>query len=364
MVHPEPADRLREICEAEGSIPFWQWMEECLYGEGGYYTRGRKKTGTDPQRSDFATSPTLHPFFAAAVAREVRGIWQRTGKPASFAVVEYGGGEGDLARDALAWLDENEPDLARGLRWIHIETSPHHRDLQRDGADERLEWARDMPSGLVGVVLANEFVDALPFHWLEHRKKGWAEVRVKLRAGSFEQTLGVAAPAALGAAPAGTFAEGQRVVAMARARHWIRDVGLRLARGAVLVVDYGARGTALWNRDRDAGTVRAFTGHQLTEDVLAAPGEQDITASVDFEQMAQWAASAGLNESSFESQEAFLLRHGVLDAINAQERDSVEGASSYLRLRQLVLPTGLGHAFQCQRLEKGLPPAAASEDDV
>ncbi len=359
MTPSSPGDRLRERCESEGSVAFAAWMDEALYGAGGYYTRAARKTGADPDDSDFATSPTLNPFFAEAIAREVTAVWRRAGTPSEFRVVEFGGGEGHLARDALAWLDAHRPDLAAAITWTHVETSPHHQEAQ-ESDDERIDSAAAMPRALVGAVVANEFVDALPFHWLERRKSSWAEVRVVAKGPSFAETLGLAAPAALAAAPNGAFADGQRVVAMARARHWIRDVGLALARGAVLVADYGARGQALWNRDRDAGTVRAFRAHQIVDDVLADPGQQDITASVDFEQLAVWAGSAGLNEASFESQEAFLLRHGVLDALNAQQRDTVEGASQYLRLRQLVLPTGLGGAFQIQRFEKGLAP----EDDA
>lgn len=100
------------------------------------------------------------------------------------------------------------------------------------------------------------------------------------------------------------------------------------------------------------GTVRAFRAQSMAGSVLEAPGEQDITASVDFTLTAAWAQAAGLREASFEAQESFLLRHGVLEALNAADRTTQAGASGYLRLRQLLLPSGLGAAFKVQRFEK------------
>ncbi|MGB0653731.1 MAG: SAM-dependent methyltransferase, partial [Thermoplasmatota archaeon] len=337
---------------------------EALYGEGGYYTRAETKTGTDPATSDFATSPTLHPFFAHAVAKEAADAWRRAGSPLHWIVVEFGGGEGHLARDALAYLDDHETELASRVQWLHVETSPFHREKQQQAAagDGRVAWVEEAPPSFDGFVVANEFLDALPFHWLERRKANWAGVRVRWDegAGRFEETLGMPDPLALPAAPQGSFAEEQRVVAMADAKAWLEAMGPRLRRGAVLLVDYGDRGAKLWGRGSD-GTVRGFRGHELVADVLAAPGEVDITASVDFDQTATWGAAAGLQESSFESQEAFLVRHGALEALNALPRDTEAEASAYLRLRQLVLPTGLGGAFRVQRLEKGLEPASESE---
>ncbi|HEX2067001.1 MAG TPA: SAM-dependent methyltransferase, partial [Candidatus Thermoplasmatota archaeon] len=133
------ADRLRQRIEAEGPLPFDGWMEACLYDpQEGYYMRPGRRTGAGAD-ADFATSPTLHPFFGAAVAMEAAAAWDRLGRPRPYPVVEFGGGEGDLARGALAWLDQSRPDLAPHVRWQHVERSPSHRAAQARTADSRLE---------------------------------------------------------------------------------------------------------------------------------------------------------------------------------------------------------------------------------
>ncbi len=350
-------ERLRSRIKAEGAISFRDWMELALYDEqDGYYMRPGQKTGVDGD-SDFATSPVLHPFMAQSVGREIVDLWERQGRSKNFVVVEFGGGEGHLAGDALAWLDQQAPPkLARHLKWIHIERSPVHRQRQQEQADdERLLWSEEMPNGTVGLVVAHEFVDALPFHILEYRKGNWAEVFVGLNGkGQMAETYNIPSAKAIDAAPLGVFREGQRLAAMADAQAWIEDVARRLDQGAILIVDYGDREARLWSRDPGGATVRAFQGHEVQDVDLDAPGTQDVTASVDFASLAVWALGVRMREAVFETQEAFLIRHGVLDALNATERDSLGGASAYLRLRQMVLPTGMGEAFRVQRLEKGL----------
>ena len=86
------------------------------------------------------------------------------------------------------------------------------------------------------------------------------------------------------------------------------------------------------------------------------PGSKDITSSIDFAQARRWAEEAGLCEAWSMSQEAFLLGHGALEALNDIPRDTVEGASSYLRLRQMMIPHagGMGDAFRVALYEKGM----------
>lgn len=355
------AHRLRQRIRQDGPLPFRDWMEACLYDpEHGYYIRPGRKTGPGPD-ADFATSPTLHPFLAQAVAREAASVWEALDRPASFQVVEFGGGEGDLARDALAWLDAHAPDLAAAVRWVHVEQSPTHREAQQ-GDDDRIEAADAMPPGVTGLVVAHEFIDALPVHLLERRKGGWAEVHITVADDGFAEILGVPSRTGIEAAPKRTLEEGQRVAGMADARQWLDDVAQGLQRGAVLVIDYGDLGKHLWVPDRPDGTVRGFRDQRLVEDVLQDPGDLDITASVDFTQLKMWAIDAGFQDGALESQEAFLVRHGALETLAEAPKDSVEDASAYLRLKQMVLPQGMGAAFKVQRLWKGIDAPDAEDE--
>lgn len=337
---------LAERLAAQGTMSFRDWMEACLYDpEEGYYTRRRDspRTGAGDD-ADFATSPTLHPFMAQAIAAEIGATWEALGRPDDFLVVEYGGGRGDLARDALAALHAK---YGWQPLWHHVEISDDHRQDQatpgtRHGA---------APERFQGCIVAHEFLDALPVHLVERRMGHWAEVVVADGA----LMTGMPTKAGNDAAPAIDVPDGHRAAANAAAKAWFADVGKALTAGRVLVVDYGDEGMKLWGRDPEWGTIRTFRHHQDGGSPLEDPGEKDITASIDFAQCRDWAAKAGLAEASYESQEAFLLRHGVLEAMNAIDRSTTQGASSYLRLRQLMLPTAMGHAFRVAVYETGMP---------
>lgn len=326
-------------------------MEACLYDPtDGYYLRPGRKTGPGDD-ADFATSPTMHPFFAQAIAQEIVDTWRRLREPEEFVVVEFGGGEGDLARNALRWLDENADELAKHVSWIHVERSPTHRTSQK--GDARITWADAMPDLAAGFVVANEFLDALPFDWLVEADPA-LEVGVDVAAELFVEALRNADEAAFAHAWSTRPPRGERFVGYPGVAAWFHEIGQTLRRGSVLVVDYGDRSERLWKRRAVNATVRGFRRHQSVESVLESPGDVDITASIDFSLTKKWAAENGLHEVGFETQEGFLLRHGVLDALNAIDRSTRAGASDYLRLRQLLLPTGLGAVFKVQRFEKGL----------
>lgn len=339
--------RIRARIESDGPITFRDWMDLCLYDpDGGYYMAPGRKTGPADD-ADFATSPTLHPFMGEAVAKEAVDVWERLESPDVLRVAEFGGGEGDLARTALDWLAANKPELT--LEWTHVEISPTHRAAQ---ADARIQHAESAPKG-VHLVVAHEFVDALPFHILEWRKGNWAEVRVANTDDGFAELLTIPTRSAIEAAPKRQLEDGQRVVAMADAQVWLDDLAGTMGKGRVLVVDYGDTGARLWTTDRPDATVRGFRDQAIVEPLDESPGSCDITASVDFTQLEQWAVFEGFR-GRLESQESFLVNHGVLEALATAPRDTLEDASAYLRLKQLMLPQGLGQAFKVLRLDRGL----------
>ncbi|MEA3143464.1 MAG: hypothetical protein QOG31_788 [Thermoplasmata archaeon] len=333
------ADRLRQRIATHGPLPFDAWMEACLYDpQEGYYMRPGRKTGAGAD-ADFATSPTLHPFFGQAIGQEAAAAWERLGCPAPFTIVEFGGGEGDLARNALAWLARERPRI--DARWLHIERSPTHRARQA-GADRRVAWAESLPRLATAFLVANEFLDALPFKWMERTADGWDEVHVGWDGQGFIETL---VPSGL--SPPANVPPGTRVAFHQGARAWLHQTGGQLGRAEALVIDYGER--YLWGEERPDGTVRTYRHHVDAGSPLDHPGDQDITASIDFAELAAWAREAGWREVWHGTQEAFLIERGILDALNATARNTAAGASSYLRLRQLLLPAGMG-AFKVQRL--------------
>lgn len=381
----ELARIIREEIRAKGPMPFSRWMELCLYHPAhGYYMGPGRKTGYG-RDADFVTPPTLHPFLAQAVAAEVAASWEASGRLTPFVVVEHGGGEGDLARDALAEVDRRWPALGQAIEWRWSERSPRHAAAQV-GRDRRIQPAGNEPFRRHFWVLV-EVVDALPVDVARRAGDGWLQLHVALAREGFgaawlpatEAPKDFGAVAALlgqarqqGARNVGEVLdaaqavdsrafeprdvpEGAHVLLQAR-REWFLDGMAEFMAGGI-VVDYGASASRLRRMDDGLATVRAFRGHRLVDDVLADPGDADLTASVDFSLVAAKALQHGFACGPAESLEAFLLRHGILEALNAVDRSTPEGASSYLRLRQLLLPTGMGAAFKVMRFGR-TPPTA------
>lgn len=300
-------------------------MEACLYdAEEGFYARGRHPAGVG-SGTHFATSPTLHPFFGQSVARELADAWKTSGCPGAWEVVEFGAGTGALARDAMAELRR----LGVPARWSAIDVRP-------GPAIKGGRWLAQPPARFDAAV-ANEFLDALPFDLLEWRNESWHDVGVGLKADAFCWHLGrIADPQ-----PGPGRAEGERRVRMVGNDPWLSSLADAQANLA-LVVDYG--------EVRPAREVRAFHSHGFA-DPLAEPGSVDLTADVDFAELERQARNHGF-VTAVETQEAFLIRHGAFEAINRIDRTTPQGASSYLRLRQLILPTGFGAAFKVARLTR------------
>ncbi len=357
-------------------MPFARWMALCLFHpEHGYYMKPGRKTGYGHD-ADFVTPPTLHPFFGEAIGKEVIDCWKAAGRPAAFSVAEFGGGEGDLARNAMACIDRDAPDLAAALTWTHLEFNPRHGQPTMDAAKgQRTRWIdagdywhrlpASLSIGAFDVVVACEVADAQPISIVEFvggrtdDADAWREIRVTWRDGGFHEyaapldavpvlpQLGRGLPPNLGA--------GARFRIDDQAGPWFEDDACFLAKRNVLVIDYGLMGDP---RDGDART-RAYSKQALVS-LLHSPGDVDMTVDVDFQALRVRAPFRYFEEACFESLEHFLLRHGILDVINAIDRSSTEGTSSYLRLRQLLLPTGLGSAFKVQRFDR-IPLAPDSD---
>jgi len=192
---------IRAEIARRGPIPFADFMALALgHPTGGYYTAAEPR----PTRGgDFLTAPELHPIFGAALARQVAEAWDRVGRPRPFTLVEYGAGAGTLALAILAGLRDDRAPLASLLRYAPVELNEHRRGELRAGAAAAGLPLVD-PTALdddptAGVVLANEFLDALPVHVVEIRDGRPREVHVGIGPdGGFEEVLGEPSDAAVG----------------------------------------------------------------------------------------------------------------------------------------------------------------------
>jgi SAM-dependent MidA family methyltransferase len=339
-VAPTLGDRVRARIQSKGPMPFRDWMAACLYDPaGGFYERRQHPAGIG-LGTHFATSPTLHPFFSHCIAREVAEAWKAAGRPPAWGVVEFGAGTGALAREAIKELKR----LGVPATWSAIDVKPGQPI--KGG-----QWLSRPPERFDAVV-ANEFLDALPFDLFEWQEGAWKSLGVDVERDADGEPAGTGFVYVPMEEAESRFepgqdlpADGDRCIAMPGNEPWLASLAKAGARFAILV-DYGEAAPA--------ADARAYHGHAFA-DPLAEPGTVDITADVDFAELAQQAARLGFG-MQLETQEKFLLRHGVLDAINKIDRTTLEGNSNYLRLRQLLLPTGFGAAFKVARLSRATPP--------
>jgi SAM-dependent MidA family methyltransferase len=358
---------------ARGPIPFARFMEICLYHPVlGYYTRGVGGGGG----RDYVTSSGLHSAYGALLARQVEEMWRRTGRPDPWHFVEFGPGEGYFASDFLLEAARSTA-FAAALRYELVDSSPALRGRQRERLQGRtsipVSWSDeaglDQRAPFIGCLFANEVLDAFPAHRVVGTEEGAREIHVGLADGELCETLRPLSSAALErflADSSITLQPGQEVDVNLAAPCWIGwAVGL-LRRGYLVVVDYGHEAQDLYTRERMRGTLLAYHRHRVNEEFLQRPGEQDLTAHLDFTALRQAAEEKGARCLGLTTQSRFLLALGVLEyfpGTDISRPDALAGGPSPIEtfrereaLKELVLPGRMGDTFRVLVLGVGDVP--------
>lgn len=338
-------------------------MRVALYDpELGYYARNVRSVGP---RGDFSTAATLHPALGEAVAawasarrKELFG-----GGFAPWNLIEAGPGTGELAETVLDAL----PLFARRTVTLRlVETSPVLCKEQRARLGERATWHATMEDALKAcggraIVYASELLDALPVRVLRRRGEGWEELEISLKGDEGRERPGISSngdvwreewrpvsgEGAEGAeltapelfsALSRTWPELQRIEIAPAVRSFLLSMKSSLLLGSFLLLDYGDYIDTLYDR-RPNGTVRGYAHHQRLEgtDLYANAGLADVTADVNFTDVAAWAREAGLEPGELETQGAFLARH----VKGAEARATREPAFAFL-----LDPRGAGAGFK------------------
>jgi SAM-dependent MidA family methyltransferase len=361
---------LQEEILASGPIPFRRFMELCLYHpQHGYYCSEGVKLGA---AGDFYTSAHVAPVFARLLARHLEQCWGDLGRPERFDLVELGAGDGTLAGELLPWVRQRFPELFASLFYTGVERSARLRSRLEQGLSgfrEKAEIIAELPesggrSGFRGCVFANEFFDALPVHLLVWQKGRWWEQYVELGDDRLLWSLGkpsspdLAKEAESRCAPALPVAERQEgwiAEVSPEAETYIGKAGQCLARGEMLIIDYGYT-LEEWQRGRfPQGSALACRGHQVMPDLLADPGEQDLTAHVNFSQLMGVGRQHGLQVRCFESQAKFLMEAGEPNEfadIFADCHSEPERLRRSQLLKTLILPQGMGEAFRALAMRR------------
>jgi SAM-dependent MidA family methyltransferase len=395
---------LRQKIEQEirerGPIPFSRYMELCLYDpEFGYYSRNAQQFG---KAGDFYTSSDVHAVFGRLMARQFEEMWRTLDSPGHIALIELGPGRGLFAQDVLDWSERKLPDFFRALHYVLVESSPalrhrievilaHHIKAGRaelsipDSLSARPEGLRategfrvsggfwvaqrfsaakspqPSPRALApAIVFANEFYDALPCEVLSPQ----GALRIDARAGRFVETWAPPSPQEL------EFLDrysvhpepGERVEVPLIAQQSMERIAASLDRGFIIAIDYGyTREEQLAGRHR--GTVKALRQHSVSASPYEAPGEQDITADVNFTALAAAAEKHGMLTQKLRTQSQFLMGIGETNQFaDAFEecRLPQERAKVALQLKHLVTPAGMGESFHVLLASKGVEQEKAA----
>jgi SAM-dependent MidA family methyltransferase len=314
---------LRREIEEDGPVTFARFMQRALYEpELGYYAASDDR----PTRTgDFLTAPELHPLFGRAIARQIDEMWHRLGRPDPFVVREYGAGRGTLALTIMQGLAGMGSAGLEALRYQPIDL-PGRAEATRErlaagGFPGRVEPARvDEP--MVGCVLANEFLDALPVHRVVQRGTALREAYVDYRDGRFMEAEGDLSSPDLDAwfSRRGVeLADGQRAEVNLEMARWVGEVAAALRRGYAVVIDYGAEPRELYGAARASGTLRAFRDQHVSSDPYRGVGEQDLTAHVDLAALRGAAVELGMEVLGSTTQAEFLIGCGLEELFAAEQ---------------------------------------------
>jgi SAM-dependent MidA family methyltransferase len=396
---------VQEIRE-HGPIPFSRYMELCLYDpELGYYWRNAGQFG---KAGDFYTSSDVHAVFGRLLARQFEEMWRMLGSPQPIEILELGPGRGLFAQDVLDWSEKKFPEFFAAMHYSLIERSPASREhlqstlsrhfsagkasltLRSEGlqsvvsgissdpaaqrqknedhgasrgpakADEQaLEGrknARALPPEVPIIVFANEFFDALPVEIVSSQ----GVLRIAEQNGRFVETWAPATDEELefldsyGVHPD----NGERIEVPLIAQRHMTEAAASVQRGFLIAIDYGyTRDELLAGRHR--GTVMAYRQHSVSTNPYEAPGEQDVTAHVNFTALTAAAEERGMQVHPLITQSQFLLgigeRNQFADAFE-ECRLPQERAKVALQLKHLVTPAGMGETFQVLVASRGVSP--------
>ena len=364
---PGLVERLRARIKQDGPISFRDWMQAALYDDQeGYYCRpGRVRQG---RAGDYRTAPDSSPLFAATFAwyfsKLFADLFLELGSPPTWTIFEAGAGGGEFACGILNSLRAKYTDVFAATSYVIDEVSPAARRRAAERLSEfagRLTFRRLVEidnSANAGVCFSNELIDAFPVHRVVMRDGRLCELCVGLNQDDFGWVK---------RDPAQRVAEYCRRAELRLSEGQIADINLEaeefisraaglFARGFLITVDYGAeRSELLTSPDRFGGTLRAFHRHQLIDNVLARPGEQDLTTTVDWTQIKEAGRRAGLRTIRLERLDQFLLSEGLLQRLSellGETQDQVEALRLTTGAREMIMPHGLAASFQVLVQEK------------
>jgi SAM-dependent MidA family methyltransferase len=309
---------IRNEIRRRGPVPFAWFMEQALYHpEHGYYSSDRAEIG---RRGHYFTNVSVGPLFGQLLAFQFAETWRQLGETDNFVVVEQGAHHGEFVRDVLQFVQPRFPEFFGALRYRIIEPFSKLQDRQSQtlaAFRDRVEWRKtlDELEFFIGIHFSNELLDAMPIN-----------SRDKLVALSGDRLTFIDSPS--------TDRTNQSQL------DWVASVARKLERGVVLAVDYGFVATEFRE------VIQARAGHRLLDSPFEQIGNADITAHINWTEIAKAGEQNGFRVMGFTDQHHFLT--GILAAYP----EIVTAAKSKRALQTLLHPEMLGRSFQVLGLSK------------
>lgn len=357
--------RVRAACNhSDGWIRFSKYMDIALYQPAiGYYTGGLQKFG---EKGDFITAPEVSPLFGQCLANQVAEVLQnfKIISDEKNAVLEFGAGSGVLAVDILLALEKLAalPD-----QYLILELSAELQQRQQEKIKndalhlyDRVKWLSELPEDVSNVVvIANEVLDAMPVECFKSTGNNTQSLMVGMQDEDLvsryidadDNTLEVIK--SIEQRSEIVFPEGFCSEYNPAIKGWLASLANKINSLVVLLIDYGYNEKEYYHPDRDAGTLMCYYQHRAHGDYFRWPGLQDITAFVNFTDVAYSAVDLEMEVSGYTTQAAFLLACGLSDLHAAQVTDEVkQQVKLSQQIKTLTLPSEMGDRFKVMALTK------------
>ncbi len=360
------------IKENNGEISFSEFMQVALYEpQLGYYQNNLEKFGS---QGDFVTAPEISKFFAGCLAQSLTEILtdglkysESTGKESTTeqSIMEIGAGSGRLAVDLLTALAASSRLPAN---YYILEPSATLQSQQSELLAkelpeyfEKIQWLVELPQSFEGVIIANEVIDALPFDRIIKQTESWYRLNVSYSNDRFSEILGHPLPESMlpkYLSDNENYPVGYKTEIRPIAKGWISALASCLSSGAIILADYGYPEHELYHAQRAAGSLKCFINHHQHDDPFQHIGLQDITAHVDFTDIAYSAYENGMEISGFTTQAGFLLENGITESAGSHEQHKSKQQSQKQtyevsrELQQLLMPGQMGEVIKVMLLTK------------
>ena len=351
-------DFLHSKIRSANTISFSTFMADALYHEThGYYASESPRVG---KKGDFMTSVSVGNVFGTILARRILEYWKQLNKPEDFCIVEMGANNAELCIDIVEELSHTT--LADSFCYHIIEPQKQLRKKQQQALSQAqrkvvtIHQSIEAIGQTVGVFLSNELFDAFPVERIRYSDKKWHQLHVSSDGESFHevwQPILVSTELHTFVDSLGTdFPDGYTTEYCPDVSDFLNPINTLLTTGLVITIDYGFPRSHFYDPSRIDGTLQTYYQHQKTNNPSRLIGEQDITAHVNFTQLASLFQHLGFKLFDFSPQHRYLTSHGKEWLIGLEKNFNAESVEFIKQFQTLTHPSMLGQHFHVLEMTK------------